>query len=95
VWLLHAFSTRLGLGFDTPWYLMELAVVHLVSFPFLLVFACWVAVAGQLIALATGRYAPLPMRRRGAPPTALRRSVGRIAHVGRSASASRRRALEG
>jgi hypothetical protein len=95
LWLLHAFSTRLGLGFDTPWYLMELAVVHLVSFPFLLVGACWVAVAAQLVALTTGRYAPVPARRRGSPPTALRRSVGRIAHAGRSASASRRRALEG
>jgi hypothetical protein len=86
LWLLHAFSTRLGLGFDTPWYLMELAVVHLVSFPFLLVGVCWVAVAAQLVALTTGRYAPVPARRRGSPPTALRRSVGRLAHGGRSAS---------
>jgi hypothetical protein len=87
-WLVHAFATRLALGFDAPWYLMELAVVHVVSLPFLVVFACWAGVAAQLLTLTCDRYAPYP--RAGAlPPSALRSSLRR------GASGAERRAFGG
>ena len=83
LWLVHAFATRLALGLDAPWYLMELAVVHYVSFPLLIVFAGWLAVAAQLATLTAGRYAPYP--RAGERPRRgpVRMSAARLADAGR------------
>jgi hypothetical protein len=96
LWLVHAFATRLELGFDAPWYLMELAVVHQVSFPLLLVFGGWLAVAAQLLTLTAGRYAPYP-RADALPRGRVRQSVGRLMLPRRGADsaapAPRRRAL--
>jgi hypothetical protein len=58
--LLGSFATRLDLGLDAPWYLAQLAAVGFVSFPSLLVFCAWLAVAAQLTAIVAGRYAPYP-----------------------------------
>jgi hypothetical protein len=55
-----SFAIRLGLGMDAPWYLAELAALGYVSFPSLLVFSAWLAVAAQLTAVVAGRYAPYP-----------------------------------
>ena len=97
LWLVHAFATRLALGFDTPWYLMELAVVRYVSLPLLVVFTAWLAVAGQLLTLTVGRYAPYPLAEELPPRGPVRESVRRLALAGRAlhevaAPAARRRA---
>jgi hypothetical protein len=58
--LLGSLALRFDLGFDAPWYLAQLAAVGFVPFPALLVTAAWLAVAGQLAASISGRYAPYP-----------------------------------
>ena len=64
-----------GIGLDTPWYLAELTALGYVSaFTFILVLA-WAAVAAQVLAVTTGRYAPYPSAEarpaRGAVGTAI------------------------
>jgi hypothetical protein len=58
--LLASLAWRYGLGFDAPWYLVELAgngYVHVVPVAIALgTFAC----TAQLVAVAAGRYAPYP-----------------------------------
>jgi hypothetical protein len=76
VWL----ATRYGLGLDAPWYLVELAAVHYVSLPTVLIGLAWVAAAAQLAAVAAGRYAPYPSasaRRIGPVRSLIRRVVVR------------------
>jgi Peptidase family M28 len=58
--LLGSMALRFGLGFDTPWYLAELTALGYVSaFTFILVLT-WAAVAAQVLAVTSGRYAPYP-----------------------------------
>jgi hypothetical protein len=58
--LLGSMALRFGLGFDAPWYLAELTALGYVSaFTFILVLA-WAAVAAQVLAVTSGRYAPYP-----------------------------------
>jgi hypothetical protein len=56
--LLLSFSTRLGLGLETPWYLLSLVSVGYVPWIAVALGFAWLAVAAQLTALAVGRYAP-------------------------------------
>ena len=56
--LLLSFSTRLGLGLETPWYLLSLVSVGYVPWIVVALAFAWLAVAAQLTALAVGRYAP-------------------------------------
>jgi hypothetical protein len=60
--LLGSFAVRFELGLDTPWYLLALAAVGYVPLPIALAFVAWGAAAGQVGALASGRYAPYPAR---------------------------------
>jgi len=75
--LIGSMAWRFGLGLDAPWYLMELTALGYVPLPAIAIFLAWLAVAGQLIALETYRYAPYPTaaerRGRGAFRTGLRR----------------------
>ena len=76
--LIGSVASRLGLGFDAPWYLAQLAAVGYIRFPTLLVAAAWVAVAAQLTAIVAGRYTPYPTaaeRRRLGPVRRLVRGV--------------------
>jgi hypothetical protein len=58
--VLGSMALRFGLGLDAPWYLAELTALGYVSpFTLLLVLA-WTAVAAQVLAVTTGRYAPYP-----------------------------------
>ena len=70
---------RFGLGLDAPWYLMELTAIGYVPLPAVAIFLAWLAVAGQLIALESYRYAPYPTaaERRGRGP--FRTGVRRLA----------------
>ena len=75
--LIGSMAWRFGLGFDAPWYLMELTAIGYVPVPAVAIFLAWLAVAGQLIALESYRYAPYPTaaERRGRGPfrTGMRR----------------------
>ena len=77
--LVVSFAYRFGLGLDAPWYLLALAAVGYVAPPLLLASLAWGAVAMQVGALATGRYAPYPARNerpaRGPVREAIRRLV--------------------
>jgi hypothetical protein len=58
--LVGSLATRLGLGYDAPWYLAQLAAIGYVKLPTLLVGGAWLAVAAQLAAITARRYAPYP-----------------------------------
>ena len=49
-----------GLGWDAPWYIVKLFAVGYAPLPLLVIGLAWLAVAGQLAALAADRYAPYP-----------------------------------
>jgi hypothetical protein len=80
-------ATSLGLGFDAPWYLGQLAAVGYIRFPTLLVAATWIAVAAQLTAIVSGRYAPYPSaserRRLGPIRRLVRRGLLSVGHRAR------------
>ena len=84
--LLLSFSTRLGLGFETPWYLLSLVSVGYVPWIVVALGFAWLAVAAQLTALAVGRYAPYSNGRN-------RRNRPRLRLLG--GSAAERDAMEG
>jgi hypothetical protein len=93
--LVGSFAARLDLGLDAPWYIAQLAAVGYVPFPSLLVFCAWLAVAGQLTALVSGRYAPYPSadeRPRLGPARRLLRA-GVVAATSRRTSSDRDRAI--
>lgn len=84
--LIGSFAVRLDLGLDAPWYLGQLAAVGYVPLAPVLIVCAWLAVAAQLTALASGRYAPYPSARER-PPLGPVRSLVRTV----SATARRRR----
>jgi hypothetical protein len=98
VLLIGSFATRFGLGWDAPWYLLELRAVGYLPFAVIPVAVGWLAGAAQVTALAAGRYAPYPSRAERPPRGPIRETVRRIVLAGRSsrrATARKRRALEG
>jgi hypothetical protein len=60
--ILLSLATRFGLGFDAPWYLLELAAVGYLPLAAVAITLAGAACAAQLTAVATGRYAPYPDR---------------------------------
>lgn len=86
--LLLSFSTRLGLGLDTPWYLLSLVSVGYVPWIVVALGFAWLAVAAQLTALAVGRYAPYSATR-------LRRPGRPLRLLGGHGTGDERDALEG
>lgn len=94
--LVGSFAVRLDLGFDAPWYLAQLAAVGYVPFPSLLVICAWCAVAAQLAAIVSGRYAPYPSaaeRPRLGPGQRLARMVLLKVQRRRTATSERDRAV--
>ncbi|HZT85579.1 MAG TPA: M28 family peptidase [Gaiellaceae bacterium] len=59
-YLVWTFATHYGLGWDAPWYLAKLFAVGYAPLPLFVIGLGWLAAAGQLAALASGRYAPYP-----------------------------------
>jgi hypothetical protein len=53
-------AVRFGLGFDAPWYLIELVALDYVHVPAVAITLAGGSCAAQLAAAATGRYAPYP-----------------------------------
>ena len=95
--LVWSFADRLGLGIDALAYLVELVAIGYVPVPFVLLFLAWLAVGGQLSALAAGRYAPYPSAEER-PPRGPIREVVRLALLAierRRTPEVERRALEG
>jgi hypothetical protein len=96
--VLWSFASRYGLGWDAPWYILELRAVGYVPFVVVVLVVPWLAGAGQLAALASGRYAPYPAVGERPALGPLRRVIRHIVLGRRSrvrASADRRRALGG
>jgi hypothetical protein len=60
--VLGSFALRFDLGFDAPWYVIQLAAVGYVPLAAVALALVWAAAAAQFAALAVGRYAPYPSR---------------------------------
>jgi hypothetical protein len=93
--LVWSLATHYRLGWDAPWYLAKLFAVGYAPLPLLLIGLGWLAVAGQLAALAAGRYAPYPAagdRPRRGPIRELIRTLV-LAQRHRAASTESRRAV--
>ena len=89
--LLGSLAFRFDLGFDAPWYLLQLARVGYVPVAAVGLALVWAAAAAQLTAVAAGRYAPYPSRsERAAAPTVLRRAR-EVTHGAFAAAPLRRR----
>ena len=95
VYLVWTFATHYGLGWDAPWYVAKLFGTGFAPLPLLVIGLAWLAVAGQLAALAAGRYAPYPApqeRPRRGPVRELIRTLV-FAQRRRTAVAETRRAV--
>jgi hypothetical protein len=62
-YLVWSFATHYGLGWDAPWYIAKLFASGYAPLPLFVIGLGWLAAAGQLAALASGRYAPYPAPR--------------------------------
>lgn len=58
--LLLSLGIRFGLGFDAPWYLVELAALGYVHLPAVAITLAGAACAAQLTAVTLNRYSPYP-----------------------------------
>jgi peptidase M28-like protein len=96
--LLWSFASRYGLGLDAPWYVAWLFALGYAPLPLLAIVLGWAAAAGQLAALAAGRYAPYPSAAERPPRGPVRETIRRIVLAQRRrqrASELERRALHG
>ena len=96
--LLGSLASRYGLGLDAPWYLAELTATGYVRLPAVAIAVGWLAAAGQVAALSTGRYAPYPSRAERPPRGPIRETVRRVALTVRSrrrAGGAEQKAAEG
>ena len=94
-YLVWSFATHYDLGWDAPWYIAKLFAVGYASLPLFVIGLAWLAAAGQLAALAAGRYAPYPApseRSRRGPIRELIRTLV-FAPRRRTATAEARRAV--
>ena len=73
--LLWSFGSRYGLGFDAPWYLLELTALRYVTPVAFAIALAWCAVAAQMFALSAGHYAPYASAAERPPRGPVRNSV--------------------
>ena len=89
--LLWSLGSRYGLGLHAPWYLAVLVSIGYVPLTTVVIVLAWAAAAGQVAALATGRYAPYPGPHERPPLGPIRRIVRRtVLGIRRSRRASPR-----
>jgi hypothetical protein len=69
---------RYRLGWDAFWYVAELRALGYIPFAVVPITVAWLAGAGQLAALASGRYAPYPVAGERPALGPVRRGVRRI-----------------
>ena len=92
--LLGSFAWRFDLGLDAPLYVLQLAAIGSVPLPAILITLGWLAAAGQLAAIAAGRYAPYPAARDRPPRGPIREIVRRLLLISlRREDPKRRRAI--
>jgi Peptidase family M28 len=95
--LVGSFATRYDLGWDAPWYLLELRTVGYLPFAIVPIAVAWLAGAAQLTALSARRYAPYPSEAERPPRGPIRESIRWIVlktRTSRRAPAETREALE-
>jgi hypothetical protein len=93
-----SFAFRFGLGFDAPWYLLELVSLGYVRLPAVAITLAAAACAAQLATVAAGRYAPYPEadeRPARGPVRALVRGIVLAVRARRRVTDERRRAFGG
>ena len=83
---LFVLARALDLGLDVIPYTLQLFTSGYASSATTVVLLGWAAVAGQLAALAAGRYAPYPSSREQRPRGPLRRAVRRLVLARRARS---------
>jgi hypothetical protein len=88
--LLWSLASRYGLGFDAPWYLVELAAVGYVHVVPVVISLAGAACAAQLVAVAADRYAPYP----GAAERPARGPLRELVRIAVLASRRRRRVTD-
>ena len=96
--ILVSLGVRFGLGFDAPWYLLELTSIGYVHVPAVAITLAGTACAAQLATVAAGRYAPYPpasQRPRRGPLRELVRTVVLTSRARRRVTEERRRAFGG
>ncbi|MDX6473194.1 MAG: hypothetical protein QOK22_2010 [Gaiellaceae bacterium] len=95
--LVWSFASRYGLGLDAPWYIVWLFSLGYAPLPGFAIALGWAAAAGQLLALAGGRYAPYPSEAERPPRGPIRETIRRLvlAQRRRRAPETGRRALHG
>jgi hypothetical protein len=95
--LVWSFASRYGLGLDAPWYIAWLYSLGYAPLPGFAIALGWAAAAGQLLALAGGRYAPYPSAAERPPRGPIRETIRRLvlAERRRRAPETARRALHG
>jgi Peptidase family M28 len=87
--LAGSFAVRLGLGWDAPWYLLALVSVGYVAPALVAAALAWAAIAGQIGAVALGRYAPYPVREERPPRGPVREGLRRLVLASRARRARR------
>jgi hypothetical protein len=98
VLLLLSLAIRFGLGFDAPWYLVELAAAGYIRLPAVAIVLAATACAAQLLAVTANRYAPYPPRAERPARGPLRELVRRVVlalRARRRVTEERRRAFGG
>lgn len=96
--IMLSLGVRYGLGFDAPWYLLELVAIGYVQLPTVAITLGGAACAAQLVAIAAGRYAPYPEpgeRPLRGPLRELIRTVILVIRARRRVTEERRRAFGG
>jgi hypothetical protein len=96
--ILFSLGMRYGLGFDAPWYLLELVALGYIQAPAVAITLGGAACAAQLAMVAAGRYAPYPEpgeRPARGPLRALVRAVILAFRARRRVTEDRRRAFGG
>jgi hypothetical protein len=88
--LLWSFADRYGLGWDAPWYVAWLFALGYAPLPIFVIGLGWLAAAGQLSAIAAGRYVPYPSAAERPPRGPIRETIRRLVLAQRR----RRRAAE-
>ncbi len=94
--LVGSLAIRYKLGFDAPWYLLELVSLGYVRVPAVAIALAATACAAQLAAAAAGRYAPYPAageRPARGPFRELIRTVVLTTRARRTVAGERRRAV--
>jgi hypothetical protein len=82
--VLASLAWRFDLGFDAPWYLLELVALGYVTLPPVAIALAGTGAAAQLAAAAAGRYAPYPDARDRSPRGPIRELVRRTVLTARA-----------